>query len=189
MDTQVNRQSKNHCDRQLSGMNRARHMLGKFALFVLLSFGMVVAAQAAALSFNPNVVQLEPGESTFVEVVATDVLDAGTGLAAFQFDLQFDPAQINIVNPNREFAGAVPAYVPLGNNPFCSTVRKVPCTDSDWMLLTGDRTPLADIKVQAGKVSILYGTSGSDDPLSGTGVISPTQGPQAPSPSQVCCPR
>ncbi|MCP4471178.1 MAG: hypothetical protein GY815_10910, partial [Gammaproteobacteria bacterium] len=150
-------------------MSRARYMLGKVALFMLLSFGMVAASQAASLSFNPNTVQLEPGESAFVEVVATDV--PASGLAAFQFDIQFDPAQITIVDPNRTFAGAVPAYVPLGNNPFCATVRGTACTDSDWMLITSNRTPLADIREQAGKVSILYGTSGSDNPPSGTGVI------------------
>lgn len=169
METHFNRHRAGQGWRDRAAPGLLKKCLGKVLLFLSLGIGVVVSAQAASLEFNPAVVQLSPGESVMVEVIARDV--PASGLAAFQFDLQFDSSIINIVDPNRAFGGAVPAYAPLGNNPFCGTVRGAACVDSDWMLITTGRIPLANISQASGKISVLYGTSGSTAAPSGTGVI------------------
>lgn len=141
------------------------------SVFIILLIGLISKSNAASLEFNPSSVQLDAGESVLVEVIAKDI--PATGLAAFQFNLQFDPAVINIIDPNLDSGGALPAYVPLGNNIFCAYFRKIDtCTDSDWMLILTERDPLPYILDDTpGNISILYSTSGDNAPPTGTGVI------------------
>src|SRR5262245_58403776 len=65
-----------------------------------------------------------------------------TGLAGFQFTLRFDPTVVHLEDPNESFTSAgIPAFAPLGGNPFCATVRQTAaCDDPNWFLTAGGRT-------------------------------------------------
>ena len=154
-------------DRQNVAINTLiKVFLSRFLLFSSFCLGVVAQSNAASIEFRPNLIELAAGETVVVEVVANDVPESG--LAAFQFELSFDPSQINLLNPNRAYS-FLPKFVPLGNNDACTFINR--CTDSDWMLVATGRTPTPNIISAPGKLNVLYGSSGVEAPASGSGVI------------------
>jgi hypothetical protein len=130
------------------------------------------AAAQVQVDFSPSNLNLNLGESALVEVTVTGV-PAG-GLAAFQFTLDFNPQSIDILNPNEAFRGTVFPFAPLGGDPLCTTVRGTgTCNDPDWFLISTGRTPLGldTIDNAAGRVEVVYGTSGAPAPPTGNGTI------------------
>ena len=146
--------------------------VGIVFLFALLLgfFGTVNAVQAAAqISFSPATVNLQVGESALVQVIASDI--PTTGLAALQFTANFDPAAVNIQDPN---ASPYKPFQPLGGELFCDTVRGVPegmCPDPQWFLTSTGRNPFEYVGITTGSLQVAYATSGSSLPPSGNGVI------------------
>ena len=141
----------------------------------LVSLGLVcpgIAMAQVPVDFSPSSVNVQVGESVLVEISVTNVPQPG--LAAFQFDLTFDPLGIDILNPNEAFRGSVPPFAPLGNNALCTTVRGTAmCEDPDWFLITTGRTPFGvdTIDNVSGLVQVAYGTSGGQALPAGSGAI------------------
>ena len=125
------------------------------------------------LGFSPPVVNLNVGETAFVRVTVDDV--PNPGLAAFQLTLNFDPATINVQNPNEDFRGTIDPFAPLGTNPFCTIVRNTAsCEDPAWFLTSTGRTASGgrDVIDNAnGSVEVSYGTIGVQSSPTGSGVI------------------
>ncbi len=131
------------------------------ALCLIASLGVVAAEEPVKVGFSPSRLALKVGQRALVAIVAED--GSASGLAAFQLQLQFDPAGIDVLNPNEAFRGTVPAFAALGNHPLCSMVRRtVVCEDPDWSLTTTGRAPLGidTIDNAGGRIEVAYGTSG-----------------------------
>jgi hypothetical protein len=129
-------------------------------------------AAALTISVTPLTSDLAPDEVTRIAITVEDV--PATGLAAFQFDIRFDPAVVNLLNPNEAFRGTLPPFAPLGGNAFCTFVRGgTTCPDPQWFLTSTGRSPLGTdlIDNQTGLLRVAYGTSGSSDLPSGDGVL------------------
>jgi hypothetical protein len=129
-------------------------------------------AAQVQIDFSPSVVNLSLGESALVEINVTGV--PAQGLAAFQFDLDFDPLAIQVLNPNEAFRGTIFPFAPLGNNPLCTTVRATPsCDDPNWLLDSTGRTPLGIDAIDnvVGHVEVAFGTSGAPAAPLGNGTI------------------
>ena len=75
---------------------KARRLLKLVVLPLLAAFSNV--ALAVDVSFNPPSLTLNAGEEALVVVEVSDV--QAPGLAAFQFDLNFDPAVVHLSDPN-----------------------------------------------------------------------------------------
>lgn len=133
----------------------------------------VASAQTPALRIEPASIVLAPGQSTLVQVNAANV--PAPGLAAFQFDVGFNPAAVSVTNPNEAFrASGVPAFAPLAGNPICTTVRGTsPCPDPSWFLTSTGRTALGTDVIDAvgGRVHVLYATYGVAPPPTGGGTV------------------
>ena len=129
------------------------------------------ASRALEIQLIPETATLQPGEQTLVQVKVVGV--PSSGLAAFQFDLGFNPAVVQLANPNAAFEGSIPAYAPLGNSPFCVIVRGGPCQDPSWLLTTTGRSPVGTDSLDNtnGTLEVAYGTSGTQEPPTGDGVI------------------
>lgn len=141
------------------------------ALSLLLGYAGVASAEIQ-IGFSPAVVNLNVGQSARVAVIVNTVADPG--LAAFQFTLRFAPGPIDVVNPNEAFRTSISPFAPLGNNPFCTFVRgATPCPDPAWFLTTTGRSVVGTDKIDnvSGLVTVAYGSSGSQVPAIGNGVI------------------
>jgi hypothetical protein len=95
------------------------------------------------------------------------------GLAAFQFDLVYDPSVITLFDPND--GSPFDAFVPLGGDSFCTLVRGVdPCPDPPWFLTSTGRTPILASEVLdngSGFLQMAYGTQPGNDPPQGGGTL------------------
>ena len=134
----------------------------------LLLYMVGTVAYAAEISFNPSTLELSTGETAVVQVVVSDI--EAPGLAAFDLDINFDPALVNIENPNE--GTPLNAFVPLGNDPFCNFVGR--CDDPDWFLTSTGRTAQAfpnSIDNVNGEVMFGYGTQQGNATPTGSGVI------------------
>ncbi|MGR9106888.1 MAG: PKD domain-containing protein [Gammaproteobacteria bacterium] len=145
----------------------------KFAVFFVIAFpGISVNAQQ--FTFNPSSVQINAGESVIVAIEAQDI--PSPGLAAFQFTVNFDSSLVNVLNPNEAFrsSGILP-FAPLAGNVFCSVIRSTAtCPDPTWFLTSTGRTPSGEtdtIDNVGGSVQVAYGSTGSQTPPIGNGVI------------------
>ena len=112
------------------------------------------------------------------ELLLADVVVEGVpppGLANFQFDLLFDPAVVNLTNPNEDFRGdGIAAFAPLGDNAFCTVVRgTATCEDPIWFLKSTGRSALGTdiINNPAGWIAVAYATTGAPAPPEGSGVL------------------
>ena len=134
---------------------------------------MTASAQTPTLRIEPASIVLAPGQSILVQVNAANV--PAPGLAAFQFDVAFNAAVVSVTNPNEAFrASGVPAFVPLGGDPMCTTVRgTTPCPDPAWMLTSTGRTALGTdvIDPAGGRVHVVYATYGIAAPPAGAGTV------------------
>lgn len=144
--------------------------------FVGLLLGPVVASavevrfEALDAGLDPLDLRLIPGETARLAVVVDTV--PAPGLAAFQFDVTFDPAVVQLVDPNAAFAGVVDAYAPLGGDPLCTVVREEPtCPDPVWILTSTGRAPIGTVDMQPGLITVAYGTSGTEMLPTGVDVI------------------
>ena len=141
------------------------------AVFAAMALAGSAAAQVQ-IDFSPSVLNLTLGERALVEVNVTGV--PAQGLAAFQFDLDFDPLAVQVLNPNEAFRGTVFPFAPLGGDPLCTTVRGTgSCNDPNWLLDSTGRVPLGidTIDNVAGHVEVAYATSGAPAAPLGDGTI------------------
>ena len=148
-----------------------RRTIGTLAVIAVTMLSGSAAAQVQ-IDFSPSVLNLTLGERALVEVNVTGV--PAPGLAAFQFDLDFDPLAVQVLNPNEAFRGTVFPFAPLGSDPLCTTVRGTgSCNDPNWLLDSTGRVPLGidTIDNVAGHVEVAYGTSGAPAPALGNGTI------------------
>ena len=126
-----------------------------------------------SLHIEPSTLALAAGTSTIVQVNLDSV--PSSGLAAFQFDVQFDPTILDVLNPNEAYRGSgIPPFAPLGDNPSCAAVRgEAICPDPNWYVISTGRSPLGTdiIDNTSGFVQVAYGTSGMAAPPSGAGTI------------------
>ena len=154
----------------------------EFRFLLTVMFVLAIAprgAQATSIHFSlPG--SLEPLETFFVQagqterlaIVVTDV--PSMGLAAFQFDLSWDPNIVFVLNPNEAFQGSTDPFAPLGANPFCTVVRgTASCEDPIWFLTSTGRSAVGtdEINNTLGKLLLAYATSGETAPPSGGGTI------------------
>jgi hypothetical protein len=140
---------------------------------------LVVPFQALALTVglapmgSSGPVVVGPGETVRLELLVQDV--PGEGLAAYQIELFFDPASIQLSDPNAAFVSAgINPFIPLGGNLFCDAVRGESCQDPDWFLDSTGRTAVlaaAEIDNGSGRAQIAYGTHGTDFAPFGDGVL------------------
>lgn len=110
------------------------------------------------VSFSPSTVNIPLGGRARVAIVA-----GPTSLAAFQCELAFDPALIDVTNPNEAYRGTVLPFAPLGADPACTTVRGTPsCPDPPWVLTSTGRVPVGTDSIDnaTGSVRFAYGTHG-----------------------------
>ncbi len=155
-----------------SGSAGAIWMFGCIGLLLtpVVASAVEVHFEALDLGLDPSDLRLRPGASARLAVVVDAV--PAPGLAAFQFDVVFDPAVVQLVDPNAPFAGLVDAYAPLGGDPLCTVVREEPtCPDPDWLLTSTGRAPIGTDDMQPGRITVAYGTSGMQMLPTGIGVI------------------
>ena len=143
------------------------------ALALLIPASSPSRASGQSLHIEPSSIALAAGTSTIVQVNVDNV--PSSGLAAFQFDVQFDPTVLDVLNPNEAYRGSgIPPFAPLGGNPSCAAVRGAgTCPDPNWFLISTGRSPLGTDTIDnvSGVVQVAYGTSGMAAPPSGTGTI------------------
>ncbi len=121
---------------------------------------------------DPTDITLERGQTIRLAVEVDDV--PAPGLAAFQFEIHFDPTVVHIYNPNEAYRGSIDPFAPLGNNPFCTVVRGTStCEDPDWLLISTGRTATGtdEIDNDTGRILVAYGTSGAQSLPTGPGAI------------------
>jgi len=121
---------------------------------------------------DPADITLAPGETIRLAVEVDDV--PSPGLAAFQFEIQFDPTVVQLSNPNEAYRGSIDPFAPLGNNPFCTVVRGTgTCEDPDWLLTSTGRsvTGTDEIDNVTGRILVAYGTSGAQSLPTGPGTL------------------
>jgi len=117
---------------------------------------------------------LSPGGRNLVEIEVARI--PPSGLAAFQFDIRFNPAVLSVVNPNEAFRGEIAPFAPLGGigDPICAIVRGAStCPDPIWFLTSTGRTPIGTdlIDNDHGIVQVAYATFGTTAPPGGSGII------------------
>ncbi|MCK6556336.1 hypothetical protein L6Q96_17410 [Candidatus Binatia bacterium] len=143
------------------------------ALLIAVCLPVSALAQAPSLRIEPAAIVLSPGQSAIVQVNAANI--PAPGLAAFQFDVGFNPAVVAVGNPNEAYRGAgVPPFAPLGGDPICTTVRGTsPCPDPPWMPTSTGRTALGTdvVDTAGGRVHVLYATYGIAAPPAGAGTV------------------
>jgi hypothetical protein len=142
------------------------------ALLVLPFQALALTVGLAPIGSSGPVV-VGPGETVRLELLVQDV--PAEGLAAYQIELLFDPALIQLSDPNAAFVSAgINPFVPLGGNLFCDLVRGESCQDPDWFLDSTGRTAVlaaAEIDNGSGRAEIAYGTHGTDIAPFGDGVL------------------
>jgi hypothetical protein len=152
----------------------------RFGLFLVLGLLWTPAASLAASihfslpgSSDPvDTLKIDPGETVRLAVVVGEI--PATGLAAFQFEVLFDPAVVNLYNPNEAYRGTIDPFAPLGTNPFCAIVRATAsCQDPAWLLTSTGRSPVGtdEIDNTVGRILVAYATSGVAAPPTGGGII------------------
>jgi hypothetical protein len=146
-------------------------------VILLFSVFGLPTVDAATLRIEPQNLTLAVGEKKLVQVIADAPAPATAndpvGLAAFQFTAAFTAATVSVTNPNEAFRPFnIPPYAPLGGNPFCAAVRgTTTCTDPPWVLTSTGRAPTGRDESTPGRVQVAYGTSGTQAPPTGMGVI------------------
>lgn len=130
-----------------------------------------VAQSVVKLHFEPRITRLAVGETARVQLIADEIPDSG--LACFQVTLRYKAEIVRVVNPNEAFRSAdIPPFSPLGNHPFCSTVRQNPnCPDPVWALTMTQRRPIGTDQMKDGIVTIAYGTQGEETLPTEPGVL------------------
>lgn len=125
------------------------------------------------LSFDRELGIVAPGESKLVTVLVSGIPDSG--LAAFQFTVHYDPAVVEIVDPNGAYTSSgVPTFAPLGASPLCAAIRERPsCPDPEWLLAATGRQPLGTSRPEhaRGRVTVAFGTSGDAPGATGDGAL------------------
>ena len=156
-------------------------MRGKGIGWPLLALLVAAAGLVEAVeSVSPTVVRLAAGErelavgeTLLVAVHVTGIPEPG--VAAFQIVVEFDPAVLDVRNPNAGFGG-IPAFRPLGGSRLCAPVRgTVTCEDPEWLLEATGRQPVGtdSIDPERGIVTIAYGTACYHSLTSGGVIIKP----------------
>jgi len=128
------------------------------------------ASARPRLTLEPAELRIAPGERRLVYVQVAGIPQ--DGLAAFQIELHYDPAAVEMVDPNAGFGA--PAFAPLGGSPLCPTIRrKVDCPDPAWMLTIDGRQAVGatDADPATGRLTIAYGSSGQTVPVGGSGTL------------------
>ena len=158
-----------------------------FVLFLFL-FGFANSGMAAtSLSIYKDVsdpsLSLDSYGTALFYINVTDIPIASdtnpNGLAAFQIKINFDPTKIKIEDPNAAYvAFGISPFAPLLGHPFCGTVRGtgITCPDPAWFLTSTGRQPQTSSQATFvdntnGILSIAYGTTGTQMPPTGSGVI------------------
>jgi hypothetical protein len=137
-----------------------------------LALGATCAEAQTVIGFDAPAISLQAGERRLVPVYATGV--PANGLAAFQWVARFDPQVVRLHNPNEAARGTVPVFAPLGSTPACAGLRGGTCSDPPWMMTSTSRQPFAGPDVidnVLGRVRVVYGTTGTQAPPAGAGVI------------------
>ncbi|MGE3541848.1 MAG: Ig-like domain-containing protein [Candidatus Tectimicrobiota bacterium] len=144
-------------------------------LLVLSTWGVQsvqAQGQIVQIGFEPASVTVPVDGRRIVRVVAQNV--PAPGLAAFQFTLRFDPAPLDIVNPNEDVrADGIASFSPLSGI-LCRIVRNAPaCPDPAWFLTSTGRSPQGQDTIDnaTGRVQVVYGTSGQQAPPTGSGTL------------------
>ena len=127
-------------------------------------------ARTVTITVDPAIVKIDPGERKRVYIRAEGV--PAEGLAAFQFELHYDPSVIDLVDPNAGYG--VNAFAPLGGSPLCASIRHtLDCPDPPWMITAGGRQAYGANRgdPQNGRLTIAYGTAGDAPPIVGDGTL------------------
>lgn len=133
----------------------------------LIMFGTSREATAVEISLKPSTLTLGPNSTA---LFAVQLAGADAGVAAFQFDLVFDPSAVYLTDPNA--GSGLPPFAPLGENPFCTVVRGTAiCNDPPWLLTSTGRTATGSTGSGAGYIQIAYGTSGESGLPTDTGAL------------------
>lgn len=142
------------------------------AMTLLLLVSAMPSSAQVQIDFIPPTLNLPLGQSAYVAINVTGA--TAPGLAAFQFDLDFNPLAIQLLNPNEAFRGTILPFAPLGADPNCITVRGTPtCEDPIWFLDSTGRVPLGTDSIDnvTGHIEVAYGTTGVQAPPQGGGAI------------------
>jgi hypothetical protein len=133
--------------------NRVPHIVRVGFAVVLLIALATTAAASVTLQIEPSSVSVAPGATTLISVTISDVV--APGLAAFQFNLVFDPDVVNLLDPNA--AGPDPPFAPSSN----------------WMLTSTGRSAVGTNAIDnaTGVVTVAYGTTPGGALPTGDGTI------------------
>jgi len=150
-----------------------KQRLGLTSLVLMTLIGFSHLAHAVGFEFNPSNVSLAVGETTIVQVVATDI--PSPGLAAYEFKLGFTPTVINIVNPNINALDiSLIPFSPVADA-LCGFIRDpARCPDPSWFLTSTGRAPQGDnsgIDNGEGTLRVAQASGGAAPLPVGSGVI------------------
>ena len=153
--------------------------LGMLTLLFMVLLGATasradeLASEGPVVRLVPSEFRINPGERKRIYVQVDGIPEGG--LAAFQFDLNYDPRVVELVDPN--LGHSLPQFSPLGGSPLCAAVRRqIDCPDPVWMLTAEGRQAIGTVAADdvAGRLTIAYGTiaaPSSPPPVIGEGTL------------------
>lgn len=156
-----------------------KRILATVALIALTTLVSVGARAAVTLSFNPlsfpngeipGPQEFGINDQTLVEVMIGGIEPGAPGLRAFQVTFNFDPAQIQLFDPN----GGLNDFLPLGDSPICRAIRGGDCPDSTAFFTSTGRAAQGPVTVDDsanGSFSIGYASTGANEGPTGDGAL------------------